>query len=288
MWGAKPQLPSTPSLSHPALPPFPGFNEDKIAPDLASGSQPGPRDWELSSSPLPASLWDDRQEVLRHSGQPRKLLGFFLSFLIFKKYLFSNLFGCTGSLLWQAGSFSCGCYSSAEVVGSSSLTRDGTQAPGIESAETWPLDRQGRPRNWQLFSSLRVTWILHSLQTGLILPVHTFTGTRVHARTHTHTHTHTHTLTTSSMHTVTRLPTHPQSTEGLGPFHSSLQSLEGIWILKHPKGVSGPLPAPQPRPGAVPTLTCMGTRRSRRDSPGSAWWAGEPPAARWRPPDCKT
>ena len=45
------------------------------------------------------------------------------------------------------------------------------------------------------------------------------------------------------MHTVTRLPTHPQSTEGLGPFHSSLQSLEGIWILKHPMGVSRLLPA---------------------------------------------
>ena len=84
LWGAKPQLPSTPSLSHPALPPFPSFNQDKIAPDLASGSQPGPRDWELSSRPLPASLWDDRQEVLRHSGQPRKLQGFFFLFLFFK------------------------------------------------------------------------------------------------------------------------------------------------------------------------------------------------------------
>ena len=107
LWGAKPQLPSTPSLSRPALPPFPGFDQDKTAPALASGSQPGPRDWEPSLGDLPASLQDDRQEVRRCSRQPRKLQVFFLFYL--KKFLFSNLFGCAGSLLCHVGSFSCGC-----------------------------------------------------------------------------------------------------------------------------------------------------------------------------------
>ena len=84
-----------------------------------------------------------------------------LLFFFFLKIYLSIYFGCsrsqlwhTGSSLWHVGSstaahriFSCGMrtFSCGMHVGSSSQTRDQTQAPCTGSMESYPLDHQGSP-----------------------------------------------------------------------------------------------------------------------------------------------
>ena len=66
-----------------------------------------------------------------------------LNYYYFYKYLFIYLFGCAGSQLRHAGSFSCGMWdhylqhanSQLQHVRSSSLTRNRTQTPCIGSTE---------------------------------------------------------------------------------------------------------------------------------------------------------
>ena len=77
--------------------------------------------------------------------------------------IFMYLFGCTGSQLQHAGS--------------SSVTRDQTWEPCIESMESKPLDPQGSPHVLVSYFQTEIWADSEGIQVF----------------THTHTHTHTHT-----------------------------------------------------------------------------------------------
>ena len=92
---------------------------------------------------------------IRRTSEPFHFSGWFLSFLI-NIYLFIFLvalgLSCgrraprlrlSGSLVAAHGLLSCGMH-----VGSSSPTRDRTQAPCIGSAESHPLRHKGSPSGW--------------------------------------------------------------------------------------------------------------------------------------------
>ena len=86
-----------------------------ILPD--QGSNPCALHWQADSQPL------------RHQGSPC-----FCFLILFIYCLFIDLF------ILAAPDLSCGI-----SVGSSSTTRDRTRAPCVGSAESYPLDHQGRP-----------------------------------------------------------------------------------------------------------------------------------------------
>lgn len=130
------------------------------------------------------------------------------------------------------------CHLSPALTGTrlpQTLTLGPSQAPGTGNHSLGPpaslrdggrrvLGRSRQPRDLQVFSFLRMTWLLHSFPTGLIF---------------------------SPLHTLTRLPTHPlvppRSTGHLGTFPSCLQILKGVWALKHPMGAPGCLRPPDPK-----------------------------------------
>ena len=71
-----------------------------------------------------------------------------LSLSFFNIYLVIDYLFILAALGLSCGmrTLSCGMY-----AGSSSPTRDWTRAPCIGSAESYPLDHQGRPPSWSLF-----------------------------------------------------------------------------------------------------------------------------------------
>ena len=71
----------------------------------------------------------------------------FLALLAIFKKIFIDVFGCAGSSLWH--------------VGSSSLNRDGIQAPNIENAESSPLDHLGNSQFFFLRNNTNGVCFLH-------------------------------------------------------------------------------------------------------------------------------
>lgn len=240
----------SPLFPLPALPPRSrsSFHWGKSAPKLGSGPLPGPRDREATPSALPAS-------VSRLEG-PHRVLGL----------LCQPRHPPLGSPLPQGDG----------VLPSSSDSPCLLATPHTHTHANIRVHTYAHTHSCALTDTCKHTH-MHKLMWKCTHSCACMLALVQHTRISLHTHTHTHTLTHTSLDG-------PQAQRA--PFTALFRSSKEAGPQKAPWG---PLAAAPPcLQGGVPALTCRGTRLSRRDSQDSGQWAGEPRAARRRPPGCRT